>query len=197
LEDEMKALAKAQEFEKAEEVKRKIFALDHVQDIALIKKDLEANESIKPESFRIEAYDIAHLSGKDVVGVMTVVVDGELDKSQYRKFKIRADKNDDVNNLKEVLERRFNHPEWPFPNLIAIDGGIAQLNALKQVVLKRGLEIEVVSVVKDKRHKAREILGLKNGQHSVLAKEILIANLEAHRFAITYHRKLRGKGFRI
>lgn len=194
LEKEMRALAKEQKFEEAQDLKRQIFALDHIQDIALIKKDIETKKS----NFRIEAYDIAHISGTDVVGVMTVVEDGEVNKSQYRKFKIRTGKNDDTKNLKEVLTRRLGHPEWRSPNLIVVDGGRGQINAARKVLNESGLEmIDVVSVVKDERHKAKEILGLRNGQHPVLAKYILLANAEAHRFAIGYHRKLRSKGFRI
>ena len=192
LEKEMGALAKKREFEKADEIKKKIFALDHIQDVALIKQDLTSN--LQTSKLRIEAYDIAHLSGKDVVGVMTVIEDGELNKSQYRKFKIRKDLNDDTKNLKEVLDRRLNHPEWPLPQLIAIDGGLGQLNAARAVLENRGFNIEVVSIVKDERHKAREILGLKE---KTWEKSIILANSEAHRFAIGYHRKLRGKGFRI
>lgn len=192
LEKEMKLLAKKQEFEQADKLKQKLFALDHIQDIALIKKDLE--KSGAKEGFRIEAYDIAHISGTNVVGVMTVVEDGEVNKSQYRKFKIKADKNDDTNNLKEVLERRLNHPEWPMPDLIAVDGGVGQLNAAKEVLNKRGFEIQTVSVVKDERHKARAVLGLFDKK---LEKLVFMANMEAHRFAIGYHRKLRSKGFRI
>ena len=187
LEKEMKTLAKLHKFEEANKVKKQIFALDHIQDVALIKNDFESEAN-----FRIEAYDIAHLSGKDVVGVMTVVSDGELDKSQYRKFKIRINKNDDTGNLREMLTRRFNHSEWKFPNLIVVDGGRGQINAAKEVLKLRSLEVSVVSVVKDERHKAREIVGSKE-----YAREILLANAEAHRFAINYHRKLRGKGFRI
>ncbi len=196
LEKEMKALAKAEKFEEADKVKRQLFALDHIQDVALIKQDLTTNNQ-RPTTFRIEAYDIAHLSGSDVVGVMTVVCDGELDKSQYRKFKIRADKNDDTKNLREVLNRRLNHPEWPLPNLIVIDGGLGQLNAAKQVLSERGVEIDVVSVVKDERHKAREILPKSKILNPESERAILLANSESHRFAISYHRKLRGKGFRI
>jgi len=187
LEKEMKTLAKLHKFEEANKVKKQIFALDHIQDVALIKNDFESEAN-----FRIEAYDIAHLSGKDVVGVMTVVSDGELDKSQYRKFKIRINKNDDTGNLREMLTRRFNHSEWKFPNLIVVDGGRGQINAAKEVLKLRSLEVSVVSVVKDERHKAREIVGSKE-----YAREILLANAEAHCFAINYHRKLRGKGFRI
>ncbi|MDP2642002.1 MAG: UvrB/UvrC motif-containing protein [bacterium] len=211
LEKEMRSLAKAEEFEKAEEIKKKIFALDHIQDVALIKQDLAPSTKNLGPNFRIEAYDIAHISGTNAVGVMTVVEDGELNKSQYRKFRIRSKKGaDDTDNLKEIIDRRLNHPEWPMPNLIVVDGGAAQLNVATEVLKLRSLEVPVVSVVKDERHKAREILGLAGkGQtlsinskgltlkSEALEKSILIANSEAHRFAISYHRKLRGKGFRI
>ncbi len=164
--------------------------------MALIKRDLERTND--GEAFRIEAYDIAHLSGKETVGVMTVIENGELDKSQYRKFKIKGVggkvKVDDTNNLKEVLERRLNHPEWQMPNLVVIDGGIGQINVAKAIL--KDTDIEIVSVVKDNRHKAKEILGNKKIIEK-WEKSILLANSEAHRFAITYHRKLRTKGFRI
>ncbi len=140
--------------------------------------------------FRIEAYDVAHTSGKESVGVMTVVIDGELAKNEYRKF--RLDKNignDDTKSLAELLRRRANHPEWGIPNLIVIDGGKGQLNAARKV-----LSGKIVSVVKDDKHKAREILGIKSADKN-LEKNILLANFEAHRFAIAYHRKLRGKLF--
>ena len=196
LEKEMKLFAKEQKFEAAEKVKRQIFALKHIQDIALIKENLTTNNK-QPTTFRIEAYDVAHMSGTNVVAVMVAVLDGELAKSQYRKFKIRDDKNDDTANLKEVLTRRLAHPEWRFPNLIVVDGGKGQLNAAKEVLKKAGLNIDVVSVVKDEKHKAREIISDRNVLSRASDKEILLANSEAHRFAIGYHRKLRGKGFRI
>ena len=195
LEKEMRLFAKGQKFEEAEKVKKQIFALEHIQDIALIKEDLTTNNR-QPTTFRIEAYDIAHTSGTNVVGVMVVVEDGELAKGQYRKFRIHDDQNNDTANLKEVLTRRFTHPEWRFPSLIVVDGGKGQINVTKEVLGKAGLDIAVASVVKDEKHKAREILG-KSVLSRALDKSILLANNEAHRFAISYHRKLRGKGFRV
>ncbi len=194
LEKEMKSLAKEQKFEEAEKVKRQIFSLDHIQDIALLKKDIEKDAG--EITFRIEAYDIAHLSGSNAVGVMTVVEDGELAKSQYRKFKIKTDKNNDIANLKEVISRRLTHPEWPMPNLIVVDGGKAQMAAAKEVLDKEGFHIGIAAVVKDQRHKAREVVGSKMHIKNHV-RAILLANAEAHRFAIGYHRRLRGKGFRI
>ncbi|MBX4195525.1 UvrB/UvrC motif-containing protein [Candidatus Parcubacteria bacterium] len=192
LEKEMKSLAKEQKFEEADKIKHTLYALEHIQDMALIKRDIERTHSA--DTVRIEAYDIAHMSGKQAVGVMVVVEDGELNKSQYRKFKIRVDKNDDVGNLKEVITRRLNHPEWDMPQVVVIDGGVGQLNAAKEVF--KNQKIEVVAVVKDERHKAKHILGDEK-IIKAWGKSILLANADAHRFAIGYHRKLRGKGFRI
>ncbi len=194
LDKEMKSLAKSQKFEEAERVKRQIFALEHIHDMALIKRDLEARSNKLEPVFRIEAYDIAHLSGKDTVGVMVVVEDGERAPSQYRKFKIKVDKNDDVGNLKEVLTRRLNHPEWRMPDVVVIDGGVGQINVAKEVL--KDTKLDIVAVTKDERHKARDLVGDKEIIKK-WEKSILLANAEAHRFAISYHRKLRGKGFRI
>jgi excinuclease ABC subunit C len=198
LEKEMQSLSKRELFEEAEKIKRTIYALDHIQDVALIKRDIERGDN--QNSFRIEAYDIAHMSGQNTVGVMTVVIDGELAKDQYRKFKIIGQNKkiniDDTANLKEVIRRRLGHIEWPLPNLIVIDGSTAQINAARSILIERGFLIEIVAVVKDERHRAKEIVGLKHTINS-WNKSIILANAEAHRFAITYHRKLRSKGFRI
>ena len=198
LEKEMRSLAQEEKFEEAEKVKRRIFALDHIQDIALIKQEVGSRE--KEVGLRIEAYDVAHISGTNVVGVMNVVTDGEVDRSQYRKFKIKDDKNDDTKNLKEIISRRLGHPEWPWPNLIVVDGGVGQINAAKKILKDYNLNIEVASVVKNERHRAREVIYEERSKEYEVRgreKEILLANAEAHRFAIGYHRKLRGKGYRI
>lgn len=197
LEKEMKLLAKARRFEEADKIKKTIFALNHIRDVSLLKDDFATVYRSKTDGdkkYRIEAYDIAHISGTNTVGVMVVIEDGEVNKSQYRKFKIHKDKNNDVANLREVLTRRFNHPEWPMPNLIVVDGGVAQINVGKEIFKNTN----VVSVVKDERHKAREIIELKKiPQGESLRKLIFLANSEAHRFAINYHRNLRGRGFKI
>ena len=88
LEKEMMALAKEEKFEEANINKKRIFALNHIQDIALIKEDLRVYRD--EDRIRIEAYDIAHMGGKDMVGVMTVLESGEPAKSEYRKFKIKT-----------------------------------------------------------------------------------------------------------
>jgi len=199
LEKQMKIFASKQMFEKAGEIKRKIFSLNHIQDVALIKYRIQA-EQLK--SFRIEAYDIAHLAGKDTVGVMTVILDGEPDKSAYRKFTVKGPSNklgvnkgvqiNDIANLKEILSRRFNHDDWPLPGLVVLDGGKAQLRLAKNILLALGLNIPAVGVVKDEFHRAREIIGDKKMMHQY-EREIILANSEAHRFAIHFHRQIRGR----
>ncbi|MFA5934308.1 MAG: GIY-YIG nuclease family protein [Candidatus Paceibacterota bacterium] len=227
LEKEMNIFAKNQQFEKANNIKKTIFALNHIQDVALIKDEyrmsnIEYNEenvfnfprqvSIKsassPHLFRIEAYDVAHLSGTNNVGVMTVIENGEINKNEYRKFIIRNSKGSDTDALREILERRFKHLEWAFPQIIVVDGGKAQINVARKVLneMKKGLslnpqkgetlvsevsKIEIVSVLKDEYHKPKAILGSKNITEKY-SNDILLANSEAHRFAIKYHREKRS-----
>jgi len=193
LKKEMKTYAKNQEFEKAGEIRRQVFALQHINDVALIK--LAPRTPSLSTLFRIEAYDIAHMSGRSMVGVMTVVEDGTVAKNEYRKFRIRTQAGaNDTGALSEVFERRFSHPEWPYPNLIVVDGGRAQINAVERAIKRMGIMIPVVSVVKDAYHRAKDILGEKKFARE-LEREILLAASEAHRFAINYHKNLRGRNF--
>lgn len=192
---QMQGFAKQKKFEEANITKRTLFTLNHIQDISLIKEDYKNNSS---DTFRIESYDIAHMSGQNVVGVMTVVEDGEVKKSDYRKFKIKEDPSmpaqsgvNDTKALREVLSRRLGHIEWRFPDLIVVDGGTAQKRAMEKVLKENKLDIPVVSVVKDERHKAREILGDK--EYLKYEKEIILSNIEAHRYAISFHKSLRDK----
>ncbi len=197
LEKEMKKLAKEEKFEPAKILRDKIFALQHINDVSLIKSDqLSTIHHSLTTLPRIEAYDIAHLQGSSMVGVMTVVLDGVADKSSYRKFNINSKNPDDTKSLSHILERRLKHTEWPMPNLIVVDGGIAQLNAIKEVLVQNNIEIPVVSVVKDEQHKPKDILG-----EQIFAKkykkEILLANSESHRFAIGFHKKKRRRNFLV
>lgn len=188
LKREMLAASKKLDFEKAQSIKHTLFALDHIQDVALMKDD-----SLRtPYGFRVESYDIAHISGTSMVGVMTVVENGEPKKDAYRKFKIRHTQGiHDIKSLTEILERRLGHSEWTYPNLIVVDGGKAQKNAAEKVLKTYGYEIPVVSVVKNEKHKPKDILGEKKYKVKY-EKDILLANHEAHRFAISYHRSIRG-----
>ncbi len=189
LEKQMQGFAKNKEFENANLIKRTLFTLNHIQDVSLIKEERLVSSV---NTFRIESYDIAHMSGQNVVGVMTVVEDGEINKSEYRKFKIKENPGvNDTKALSEVLSRRLGHIEWRFPDLIVVDGGVAQKNILNKILKQNNLDIPVVSVVKDDRHKAREILGDKKWLK--YEREILLSNAEAHRYAIGFHKQLRGR----
>jgi len=192
LEKQMERFAQEKKFEEANITKRTLFTLNHIQDISLIKEEVFNRSSLHSETIRIESYDIAHLSGKNVVGVMTVIEDGEIIKSEYRKFKIKNDPGvNDTKALNEVLSRRLGHIEWKFPDLVVVDGGTAQKRVMEKVLRDNKMNIPVVSVVKDERHRPKEILGDKKWLE--YEREILLSNSEAHRYAINFHRNLRGK----
>ena len=210
LEKDMKNYAKKEYFEKAKEIRDKIFAIQYLNDISLIKDDRKREESERDNlktnqdiNFRIEAVDVSHNSGQNRVGVMVVLENFEIKKSEYKKFKLEENKNDDLLGLKEILERRFSHKEWQYPNILVIDGGKTHLNfafkILANILSKNELEsILLVSVVKDEKHKAREILYLKdvdNSKKTKYNKYILLANIEAHNFAIRYHKSLKNRIF--
>ena len=118
-------------------------------------------------------------------------------KSQYRKFKIKKAKaGDDPGALKEILSRRLGHDEWPLPRMIVVDGSTAQINAAQSVLAEYGMAIPVVGVVKDEKHRPRNIVGdrelIKDRE-----RDILLANAESHRFAIGYHRKTSRKNLTL
>ncbi len=192
LEKQMRSFAKEKKFEEANITKRTLFTLNHIQDVSLIKEEGKLVQHPMLHSFRIESYDIAHMSGENVVGVMTVVEDGEIKKSDYRKFKIKESPGvNDTKALSEVLSRRLGHIEWRFPDLVVVDGGVAQKRVMERVLKEHNLDIPIVSVVKDERHRAKEILGDKKWLK--YEREILLSNAEAHRYAVGFHKLLRNK----
>jgi len=199
---EMKEYVKKEAFEKANEVKKRLFVLEHIQDVSLLKKRSDEfpasgprGSASSPRRYRIESYDIAHLSGKEMVGVMTVIENGFPNKNEYRKFKIRSvSTSNDPAALKEVITRRLGHAEWNLPMIIVVDGNEVQKKVAEGVIKEKGFNIEVVAVVKDNRHKARALIG-KKGFVENHKDAILLANAEAHRFAIAFHRLRRKKAF--
>jgi excinuclease ABC subunit C len=180
-------------FEKAARLRKKIDSLGHIQDVALITKD---EPSSKNQFRRIEGYDISNISGASAVGAMVVFANGIPDKSQYRKFKIKTVKGaNDTGMLAEILRRRFNHPEWSFPDVVLVDGGITQVNAARNVMKELKLEIPVIGIAKGKERKRNDFL-YPLGMHKAVfeTRDALIkVRDEAHRFAVKYHRKLREK----
>jgi excinuclease ABC subunit C len=196
LEKEMEVAAKKQLFEQALRIRNKIRSLQSINDVSLMKRDFYTD--VLTDGYRIESYDIAHMSGKSTVGVMTVVENRVVDKSSYRKFKIRklAGSINDLANLAEILQRRFTHTEWKLPNLVVVDGGKTHYDHALHVLRSTGLHrsISLVAVVKDDRHRPKALLG----DEKVIKKyrqEILLTNSESHRFAIEYHKLIRSKNF--
>lgn len=194
LEKDMKQAAKDERFEDAGLARNQLYAIDHVQDVSLIHED-RGQELSGP---RIEAYDTAHLSGNNAIGVMTVVENGLPEKRSYRTFRIRGyggrKLNDDLASLREILNRRFTHPEWRFPKAIVVDGGKTHKKTAEEALAQFEVHIPVVAVVKDDKHRPREVIGsLKAG---ITDADAVLANAEAHRFALNRHRFARRAALR-
>ena len=193
LEKEMKAASKRQEFERAQAKKHQIFALKHLRETALLGSEYRVSAGDGSE--RIEAYDVAHISETSRVGVMTVIEDGEPQKSQYRKFSIRTAQKGDTAALEEILRRRLAHNEWRLPSIIVIDGGVAQKNSAQRVLDEFGYKIPLINVVKNERHRPERVVG-NPALIEKWERQILQANAEAHRFAVAFHRGKRRKELR-
>lgn len=192
LEREMREAARGLRFERAAEIKKTLFALGHIRDVALLTGDIRAREA--GTARRIEGYDVAHLGGSQTVGVMTVVKNGHTDPSSYRKFILRGEaKGNDLSALEELLRRRFAHSEWTFPDMIVVDGGDTQRSVAEAFLFENTLSIPVFSVVKDDHHRQRDIAGGEADEQT--RREMFLVNAEAHRFAISFHRKRRNKEF--
>lgn len=190
---DMKKLASEERFEEAAQVKRQLFSLDHIQDVSLIKED--RGDDTGP---RIEAYDTAHISGTNAIGVFTVVENGVAQRREYRTFKIRGSGgkslNDDIASLKEILSRRLGHQEWPLPKAFVVDGGKTHKKAAEEVLKEVGIGIPVVAVVKDEKHRPRDVLGSMRA--GISDADAVLANSEAHRFSLANHRKARSRAMR-
>ncbi|HEX7586659.1 MAG TPA: GIY-YIG nuclease family protein [Patescibacteria group bacterium] len=206
LEREMKDFSKKHEYEKAGEMRNKVFALKHIQDVALISGDMKREIRNTQHDSRIEAYDISNISGQYATGSMVVFKNSEPDKAQYRKFKIKTIEGaDDVGMMREILLRRFKNA-WSQPELIFLDGGKGHLNMGERLLTELGLVIPIVAVAKGPTRKISNFQFLISNQipMSKIPKEIinvirnknLIKQImdEAHRFAIRYHRQLRKNG---
>ena len=158
------------------------------QALAQLQKLLKLPEPPR----RIEGYDISHHAGTDAVASMVVFVNGASDRREYRKFKIKQSKNDDFANMREVLERRLKHDEWDRPDLILIDGGRPQIQAVAGIleptrIAYIGLSKEFETVVFPD---GREI-NIDNNTHII--KLLQRIRDESHRFAVTYHTSLKRK----
>ena len=147
---------------------------------------------------RIECFDISHIQGAETVASMVVFTGGEPDKAEYRRFKLRTVEGspDDFASMQEVTLRRYREAAEPLPDLIVIDGGKGQLSSALEVIRGVGLsDIPVIGLAKEFEHIFRENISepLILPRHSEALRLIQQIRDEAHRFAVTYHRKLRAK----
>ncbi len=197
--NQMNVDSKNKNYENAAKVRDKIYALEHLKEVAVGLRD-DVFDSSKILFNRIECYDISNILGQYAVGSMSVVANGEKATSEYRKFKIKTvEGSNDVAMISEVLKRRLKN-DWPLPDLIVIDGGLPQLNAAIRVLKDNNVKIPLVSIAKGvKRDKnefhfnnsdiAKYIKSTKDAQ-----RLIVLSRDEAHRFAIGYYRLLHKKG---
>ena len=157
---------------------------------------------------RMEAFDISHISGTDIVASMVVFQDGKPRKSDYKKFKLQGLSNqDDYASMRQVLKRRFSHYKAgdkgfeAAPDLLLIDGGIQHAQVAVESLREMELSFPVFGMVKDDRHRTRALVTPEGQEIRIDNNQAifsLIGNIqeETHRFAITYHRSLRSKRLR-
>ena len=211
-EKEMEKAAENKEFEKAILFRDRIKALKHIRESAIFRSEekekirsdsalLEIKKKLKLKNLPhiIEADDISNIFGKEAVGSMVVFRDGLPFKDNYRRFKIKTVKGiDDYKMISEVLERRFKN-KYQVPDLVLIDGGKGQLSVAHDVVGEINKNIDIVAIAKKREElfiydgdvgKFNMIKLNKDSSALLLVERI---RDEAHRFAIIYHRLLRGK----
>ena len=208
---EIKTAIKKHNFELAEEIKNQINGLHYIlstQDTSLLLKLSDATDHLQYQivkklkhpfltqaPVRIECFDLAHLQGENYVGSMSVFIKGTSSVADYRHFNIRLPDRSDPFAMRQILERRFNHPEWGTPDLIVLDGGIPQLSIVSPVI---PAHIPVIALAKKKEtvyfyDENRKPVTLS------LSLEDPVLNLfrnirdEAHRFANSFHRQQRRK----
>ncbi len=199
---ELAAEARDQLFGLKELKKKIVFSdkefLDISSDQAL--KHLQELLDLDEPPRRIEGYDISHQSGTNTVASMVVFINGASARSEYRKFKIHTSTNDDLKSMQEVITRRLKHHEWEYPDLIVLDGGAGQVNAI--LPLLEPYHIPVIGRDKSGDHSrsagvkiiipSKGLVPLSSSSH--VARLIARIDEESHRFAITYHSLLKRKG---
>lgn len=219
LEKERDQMAKDEEFEVASFIQRKIDYIKLVTSPVYKPFEYENNPDLRAEVLssemevlketlnlnglkidnlrRIECYDISNIQGIYATGSLVVFINGERDTSFYRRFKIRRDyknKPNDFGMMYEVISRRLKHEEWETPGLIVVDGGKGQVTSAMKALFDQNKNIPLIGLAKREETiitpDLKEISLSKNSKGLHLIMRI---RDEAHRFAITYHRKLRSK----
>jgi excinuclease ABC subunit C len=218
LQKERDDASKKEDFEKAKILQQKIDAIHLITHPVHTPFEYENNPNLKTdirrkeldelrkhfkqvgletdEIHRIECYDISNTQGTNATGSLVVFTDGEKDSTWYRRFKIKPETKgpNDFAMMYEVLTRRFKHPEWPLPQLLIVDGGKGQISSAQKAMEDSGVCVPLVGLAKKEEtiitSDFREILLPKR---SLALQLVMRIRDEAHRFAITYHRKLRSK----
>ncbi|HTG95462.1 MAG TPA: excinuclease ABC subunit UvrC, partial [Pyrinomonadaceae bacterium] len=174
-------------------------------DMKRVLEELQETLELPRLPARIESFDISHIQGAENVAGMVVCENGKMNRSEYRKFRIRGvDGANDVASMREVITRRYRRlleEGKPLSDLIVIDGGKGQLNGAAEAMRELGLEaVAMVGIVKPPlRHNDVAYLLLKGREdepiyldpHSLILRLLQMIRDEAHRFAVTYHRKRR------
>ena len=198
-----KQLSEMAEVNAQEHLETNVDKIKHKDDMTLSAcKLLKEKLSLNNFPYRMECYDVSNVSGVDKVGSMVVFINGEADRNSYRRFKIKSFEGaDDYRSHQEMMERRLERLEtdpekFPKPDLIVIDGGKGQLSAVKQIFDQKGItDIDLIALAE----REEEIFLVGQSQPVVLQRRDYCLKMlqrlrdEAHRFAVTYHRTLRGK----
>ncbi len=203
---QMREYSTAEEFEKAQACYEQMRALSSlpvppkpkaIKDRALA--DLRDAFGLPSLPKRIECYDISNIQGSEPVGSMVVFENGEPARSQYRRFRVKTVKGiDDFKMMREVIGRRFRHAgeaHWPTPDLVIVDGGKGQLSSALAGLGDAGANVPLISIAKEHEH----LFSPESPNPKVFALDSPLLSLvrrlrdEAHRFAITYHRRLHRK----
>jgi len=220
LKKEREIFSKNEEFEKASVLQNKIQAIESITkpsyktllDLNInpnLTSDLREKEIDELTNIlnyhgfdikslrRIECFDISNISGTNSTGSMVTFINGEKDGKWYRKFKIRTlNSPNDFGMTAEVLKRRLKHKEWAYPDLIVVDGGKGQVSTAIKVLKDMNCKIPIIGLAKKQETiVTSDLKEINLPKDSDALKLIIRIRDEAHRFAITYHKKLRSKNF--
>lgn len=217
LEKERNELSKKEQFEEAGNIQKQIDNINFIthpvhkpfeyETNPNLTEDLRYKEMLSLQNIlsthgypialpsRIECYDNSNIQGTNPTSSMVVLTNGNIDKSQYRKFKVRSVKGpNDFATMQEVLKRRFGHTEWPYPDLLIVDGGKGQISSAAIVLDDLGITIPLIGLAKrEETIITRDFQEIKLKKSDPALQLVMRIRDEAHRFAITFHRKLRSK----
>jgi excinuclease ABC subunit C len=210
---QLDSLIKNRQYEKAIVIRNKIFRFDRLMNLKNDSEFFYNNTEKKLEEMlvalkkyffrlvkleRIETYDISNLGLNQAVGSMVVMKNSQIDKSEYRRFKIKkVGLRSDLDRLKEIITRRLKQ-SWPVPDLMIIDGGRPQIKMVRKVFQENKIEIPLLGIAKNPD---RVIIGIDNYPDLFLKNDSPVLNVirllrdESHRFARKYHLFLRSKDF--